>query len=290
VAQLRVRNRWIWDDLSNIDVEQGKPIMTRTVPAVVRAMDILELFLDADAELTPRDFAGRLGLPRTTVFELLNTLVSRGYLARTDDDTPRYRLGVRVFQLGSAYSERLDMAREGRSVAEQVAGLCDETVHVAVLDGSDVVYIAKVDSTRSVRMVSAVGRRLPAHCSAVGKMLLAGLSSDAVRARLPQDRPLPALTPHTLTSLRRLERELERIRVEGVAFEHGESNEDVSCVSAPVYDHGGSMVAAMSISVPSSRWSHKSDMEWVQLVTEGAAQLSRRLGHVAPAERLPTGR
>jgi IclR family transcriptional regulator, KDG regulon repressor len=286
---LRVRHRGTRDDPSNVHDERGEPIMSRTVPAVVRAMDILELFLDVDAELSPRDFAARLGLPRTTVFELLNTLVSRGYLTRTGEDSSRYRLGVRVFQLGSAYSERLDLAREGRRVAGEVARLCDETVHVAVLDGSDVVYIAKVDSTRSVRMVSAVGRRLPAHCSAVGKMLLAGLPSSAVRARLPQNRPLPALTPRTLTSVRKLERELERIRAEGVAFEHGESNDDVSCVSAPVYDHGGSMVAAMSISVPSSRWDHKSDIEWAQLVTDGAAQLSRELGHVASAGRLPTG-
>jgi IclR family transcriptional regulator, KDG regulon repressor len=254
--------------------------MARTVPAVNRAMDILELFLDADTELSPRDFATRLGLPRTTVFELVNTLVSRGYLERVSEEPARYRLGVRVFQLGSVYSDRLDLAREGRRVAEDVAARCDETVHVAVLDGGQVIYIAKVDSTRSVRMVSAVGRRLPAHCSAVGKMLLACLSPEALRARLPENEPLPALTPRTLTSLRRLERELEKIRIDGVAFEHGESNIDVACVSAPVHDHRGVVVAAISISVPTSRWDQKSDTAWAELVAEGATQLSRRLGAV----------
>jgi IclR family transcriptional regulator, KDG regulon repressor len=254
--------------------------MARTVPAVNRAMDILELFLDTDTELSPRDFATRLGLPRTTVFELVNTLVARGYLKRVSDEPARYRLGVRVFQLGSVYSDRLDLAREGRAVAEDVAARCDETVHVAVLDGHHVVYIAKVDSTRSVRMVSAVGRRLPAHCTAVGKMLLAGLSPGAVRARLPEDEPLPAWTPHTITSVRRLERELEKIRIDGVAFDHGESHADVTCVSAPVFDHRSEAVAAISISVPTSRWDQKSDTAWVELVVEGAAQLSRQLGAV----------
>lgn len=253
--------------------------MARTVPAVARAMDILELFLDGDVELTTRDLAGRLGLPRTTVFELVNTLVSRGYLSRENGEPPRYRLGVRVFQLGSVYADRLDLAREGRAVAEDVGARCDETVHVAVLDGTDVIYIAKVDSTHSVRMVSAVGRRLPAHSTGVGKMLLAGLPPAAVRVRLPTDRPLPALTPRTLTSVPRLERELERIRIDGTAFEHGESNDDVSCVAAPVYDHRGEMVAAMSISVPSSRWGQRSDQDWALLVGDGATELSRRLGH-----------
>jgi IclR family transcriptional regulator, KDG regulon repressor len=257
--------------------------MARTVPAVNRAMDILELFLDTDAELSPRDIAGRLGLPRTTVFELVNTLISRGYLERVSAEPARYRLGVRVFQLGSVYSDRLDLAREGRAVAEDVGARCDETVHVAVLDGSHVVYIAKVDSTRSVRMVSAVGRRLPAHCTGVGKMLLAGLSPDAVRARLPEHEPLPAWTPHTITSVRRLERELENIRIDGVAFDRGESHADVTCVAAPVFDHRAEAVAALSISVPTSRWDQKSDTAWVELVRAGAAQLSRRLGAVDPA-------
>jgi IclR family transcriptional regulator, KDG regulon repressor len=257
--------------------------MPRTVPAVNRAMDILELFLDADTELSARDFAGRLGLPRTTVFELINTLVSRGYLRRMAGEPARYRLGVRAFQLGSVYSDRLDLAAEGREVAEDIAARCDETVHVAVLDGSHVVYIVKVDSTRSVRLVSAVGRRLPAHCTAVGKMLLAGLSPEAVRARLPGHEPLPALTPRTITSVRRLERELEKVRVDGVAFEHGESHADVTCVSAPVNDHRGEVVAAISISVPTSRWDQKSDTAWAELVIEGATRLSRQLGALESA-------
>ena len=90
--------------------------------------------------------------------------------------TPTLDLHVRYEQLGSAFAERLDLAQEAHVVAQKVAADCDETVHVAVLDGTHVVYIAKVDSTHPVRMVSAVGRRLPAHCTGVGKMLLSGLS------------------------------------------------------------------------------------------------------------------
>jgi DNA-binding IclR family transcriptional regulator len=221
----------------------------------------------------------RTGLPRTTVHELVTTLTQRSYLAPVPAQPHRYRLGVRAFQLGSVYAERLDLAREGAHIAREVAEACDETVHLAVLDGAGVVYIAKVDSTHSVRMVSAVGRRLPAHCTAVGKMLLSGLSPEALAELFPKSRPLEAMTAKSITSLARLERELAQIRRRGIAVESCESNQDVACVAAPVYDHDGRMVAAMSISVPISRWSQERQEAWARLLAGGAARLSTVLGH-----------
>lgn len=149
--------------------------MGRLVPAVTRALDVLELFLDGDGTLSAPEVTRRLQLPRTTVHELLTTLAARSYLVTAPDQPGRYRLGVRTYQLGSRYAEQLDLAAEGRQVAQQVAETCGETVHVAILEETDVIFIAKVDSTHAVRMVSAAGRRLPAHCTSVGKMLLAAL-------------------------------------------------------------------------------------------------------------------
>lgn len=253
--------------------------MGRTVPAVARAMDILELFLDGTQSMSAPQIMARTGLPRTTVHELVTTLTLRSYLAPVPEQPHRYRLGVRAFQLGSVYAERLDLAREGSSVAREVAEACDETVHLAVLDGVEVVYIAKVDSTHSVRMVSAVGRRLPAHCTAVGKMLLSGLSPEELAARLPFDKPLAAMTPRSITSVGHLERELADVRRRGIAAESCESNPDVACVAAPVFDHDSRMVAAMSISVPISRWSPARQEAWAKLIADGAARLSTVLGH-----------
>jgi IclR family KDG regulon transcriptional repressor len=253
--------------------------MGRIVPAVARALDVLELFLDGDESLSTPQIVARLGLPRTTGHELVSTLAARSYLAPLPGVTGRFRLGVRAFQLGSAYASRLDLAREGRAVAEQVAASCDETVHLAILEGTDVIYIAKVDSTHAVRMVSAVGRRLPAHCTAVGKMLLAGLTDAALEARYPADRPLPAMTPNSVTSIPRLQRTLAEVRARGLASEWCESNPDVACVAAPVYDHTGGMVAAMSISVPTIRWTPELQERWGRLVGDGAAALSTQLGH-----------
>lgn len=252
--------------------------MGRAVPAVVRALDILELFLDGETLSAP-EITTRLGLPRTTVHELVHTLVDRHYLTVSPDRAGGYRLGMRVFQLGGVFAGQLDLAREGQAVAGEVAALCDETVHVAVLEGTEVVYVAKVDSTQPVRMVSAVGRRLPAHCTAVGKMLLAMQPPAALAARYPGRVPLPAMTPSSITSLAALKRHLAEVREAGLAYERCESNDAVACVAAPVRDHEGEVVAAMSISVPVMRWDDERAAKLGTVVSDGAAALSARLGH-----------
>lgn len=237
---------------------------------------MLELFMDARHGLSAPEVVLRTGLPRTTVHELLTTLTERKYLRR-DDQTATYHLGLSVFRLGNAFAERLDLHAVGLRVAQSVARECDETVHVGILDGADVVYICKVDSTQSVRMVSRMGGRVPASCTAVGKALLAHLP-DAEQKRLFK-KGLAKLTSKSITEPHVLANVLDDIRASGLAFESGESNPDVSCVAAPVRDHSGAVVAAMSISVPDMRWNQRPVEEWAELAAEGAARFSTELGY-----------
>ncbi|MFJ9035967.1 IclR family transcriptional regulator [Streptomyces sp. NPDC102406] len=253
--------------------------MGRLVPAVTRALDILELFLDGDGTLSAPDIVRKLQLPRTTVHELVTTLAARSYIVQVPAQPGRYRLGVRPYQLGSRYAEQLDLAAEGQQVARTVAETCDETVHVAILEGTDVIYIAKVDSTHAVRMVSAAGRRLPAHCTSVGKMLLASLPESELATRIPAGVELPGMTENSITDPDALLAHLADIRRRGIAVESRESNTDVSCVAAPVRDRTNRVVAALSISVPMIRWSDTREDELAQLAAKGAADLSERLGH-----------
>lgn len=255
--------------------------MGRLVPAVTRALDILELFLDSGTLSAP-EITRRLQLPRTTVHELLTTLAERHYLVPVHNQPGRYRLGVRPYQLGSRYAEQLDLAAEGQQVARSVAETCGETVHVAILEGADVIYIAKVDSTHAVRMVSAAGRRLPAHCTAVGKMLLAVLPEATLVQLLPEKGPLAALTGNSITDPDQLRQHLAAVRERGIAVEEREANPDVSCVAAPVRDSAGRVVAALSISVPTIRWSEERSGELAELARKGASDLSVRLGHRSP--------
>jgi IclR family KDG regulon transcriptional repressor len=253
--------------------------MPRVVPAVIRALDILELFLERP-QLSAREVAERLDLPRTTVHELLVTLIARSYLISVPGQPMQYRLGMPLFELGAAFAGRLDLVREAQSVARDVAAACDEAVHVAVLDGADVVYLVKVDSTHPVRMVSGVGLRLPAHCTAVGKVLLSSLDPASLDVILAKG-PLAGMTPDSITDPDRLRTHLERVRAEGVAVDVGESDDAMRCVAAAVRDHSGATIAAMSVSAPIIRWTAQAQVEWAGLAREGAAALSARMGHSA---------
>lgn len=159
--------------------------MARSVPAVVRALDVLELFLDGRTNLSAPEVATALGLPRTTVHELLATLVEREYVERLPDSAHRFRLGLRVFELGNTYAEALDVVRDGQSVVDEVAARCGETCQLAVLDGRDVVYVAKADGSHDLRVQAPVGRRFTALRTAAGRVLLAHLPWTDLDRRFP---------------------------------------------------------------------------------------------------------
>lgn len=250
--------------------------MARLTPALVRAFDILELFADAGRSLSPAEIVEATQLPRTTVHELLTTLVARKYLQR-DDRAGTYQLGLSVFRLGNAYSDRLDLHEVGLRVARKVAAGCDETVNVGILDEFKVIYLCKVDTTQAVRMISRAGGQAPASCTAVGKALLAFLP-DRDLETFASNSPLPRLTPSSITDPDEFLEQMKLIRDTGVAFEAGESTPDVSCAAAPVRDYRGEVIASLSISVPDMRWHQRPREEWAELALAGARQLSNELG------------
>lgn len=252
--------------------------MTRLTPAVLRTLDILELFLEGGAAaLTAPQVVSRTGLPRTTVHELLATLVSRDYLRK--DEAGTYRLGVRLLQLGNAYSARFDMLQAANDVAREMSHASGETVSVAVLEGPEVFYLAKVEARELVPMASRIGQRLPASSTALGKALLAFVPPDALPGLYPDPEHLPALTERSLRTLPELEEQLAAVRAAGVAYEREESGRDICCAAAPVRDVTGQVVAAISMSVPLVRWDSRPVEHWTDLVRGGAARLSAQLGY-----------
>ncbi|MEO3887121.1 IclR family transcriptional regulator [Nonomuraea sp. B5E05] len=249
-----------------------------TAPALRRGLDILELFLDASSGLRVPEITARLGLPRASVHELVGALVDRGYLTASGDQPGSYSLGVKVLQLGGAYERALDMAALGRKIAKSVAAESGETVQVAVRDGRLAVYVVRIDSRHAVRLVSSVGSRLAAHCTAGGKMLLSALDDDELDALYPDDESVEPMTRRSIDSKARLVAELGEIRRRGWSEEFCESNDDAACVAAPVFDAHGTCVAAMSITVPTIRWNEGARERDLDLVREGARALSRELG------------
>lgn len=254
--------------------------MARTIPSIKRAFDVLELFLKGTSELSVPEIVERLNFPRTTTYEIVNTLLACGYLTTAESQPNRVSLGFKLFELGSVYAANFDLISEGRRVAMRLVAECDETVQLAVLDRTEAVFIAKADCSKLVRLVSTVGSRVPAHCTGVGKMLLSALSDEQIVEMYKDKAQLNKMTANSISTVPKLLQELEVIRKRGLSYDDCESNIDVRCVAAPVYDGMDKMVAAMSFSVPITRMSLSKQDELAGIIRKGADELSRRLGFV----------
>ncbi|HRE28289.1 MAG TPA: IclR family transcriptional regulator [Anaerolineales bacterium] len=247
------------------------------VKSALRVLDVFELLVQHPDGLALSQICTALDVPKSSAHALLRTLVSRGYL-RVGRRERTYRLGPALFEIGSAYLSSTDLVSDGQVIVSEIARTCDETVHLAVLDGSDVLYLVKEEGTRTVRMVSAVGKRFPAYGTGVGKVLLSFLSDDDLAQRFPTGANLPALTPRTITDPQTLRAELATIRARGYAFDHEESTPGLCCVAAPVYGATGGVVAGVSVSVPNVRFSPGRRDELLALVLAQTQRLSMILG------------
>jgi DNA-binding IclR family transcriptional regulator len=225
------------------------------------------------------EIAAELELPRSATYELVSTL--RAHRAVDVTGSGEVVLGSKLFMLGSAYADTVDLAQMAATAAQAAAARAGDTVQVAILDGAHVLYIAKAESRTALRLVSSVGRKLPAQCTALGKVLLAALPPERYAQVLPALEWV-ALTPTSITTAAELERELAQIREQGYALDDCESNEDISCVAAPVRDRSGETVAAMSASTLATRMTAERREELREIVVDAAAGLSAALGH-APA-------
>jgi IclR family transcriptional regulator, KDG regulon repressor len=252
--------------------------MAKIIPSVKRAFDILGLFLGGEQSVSVPQITKTLGMPRTTAHDLVNTLLESGYLERDGTLSNHFRLGLRAFELGSVYASRLDITEEGLHVARKITQACDETVQVAILDGTDAVFIIRVDSSRALRLVSEVGSRLYAHCTAVGKMLLSGLTDEELAMLYKGQHRLTSMTTNSISTFTDLMKELTMIRERGYAYDNCESNEDAICVAAPIYNIASRMCAAISITVPVTRMKKSRKKSLLTMVQQGAEDLTRKMG------------
>jgi DNA-binding IclR family transcriptional regulator len=254
------------------------------VKSADRALALLELFDQRSDGLTLTDVCTATGWPKSSTLGLLRTLEHRRFLDTSGADG-RYRLGPRIAALGLAYVNGLDVAREGAEIVRQVSRSCDETVHLAVLDGAQVLYVAKEEGGGHMRMVSMVGRTIPAHGTGIGKVLLAALRPEEIDRLFPPAAAIRALTERTITDRASLLSELDRVRRQGYATDDGESTVGVCCFAAPIRDSTGATIAAISVSVPAPRFAPERRAELFSCLMDGARALSTRMG--CPPDRLP---
>ena len=236
-----------------------------------KVMRVLDLFSLEYPEWGVSEVARALGLPKSSTSELMSSMTDQRLLSRRARG--RYRLGWRLFELSQTLLDTTEFRSEARKAMEELVRCWKETMHLAVLDGVQAVYIEKLQPTPAVKIrITRAGARLPAHSTGVGKVLLADSEWEYVAERL-EDQEMPELTPNTITNLDVLAEELERVREEGCAYDLEETLVGLYCVAAPIHDPGGAGIAAVSFSVPCYRFHPKKD-EYTAAILGAARRIS----------------
>ncbi|OQY25239.1 MAG: IclR family transcriptional regulator [Desulfobacteraceae bacterium 4572_35.2] len=247
------------------------------IQAVSHALDLLEQFHNDVDELGVTELSKRLKLHKNNVFRLLATLESRGYIEQ-NKATENYRLGLKSLELGQTFIKQMGLLRQAKLTLEQLVQECNETAYVAIFKENHVVYLDVVETDMTVRVVSRVGSRLPAYCTAAGKVHLANLSEEELDTSLPKK--LEEFTPNTHTTRSVLKEELAGVLKQGYALDNEEMDPGVRCIAAPIRDYTRRIVGAISLSGPSMRFTtERMEKDLTPLVIEAAATLSTRLGY-----------
>lgn len=260
---------------ASVEVPSDERDGTHSVQTIERALRLLDVLARHDAGIS--ELARATGLHKATVHRLIKTLLQLG-LVELGPDGARYRLGLRLLELGGRVLARLDVREVARPYLADLRDRTRLTVHMAVLDGTDVVYVEKLDSPANLRMASFVGTRSPAYCTALGKAILAVLPEREREAILQRTRLVPR-TPQTITTVEALRQELAATRARGFAIDNVENEEGIRCVGAPVYGHGGRVVASVSVSGPIFSVTLDRVDELGRAVVETAHAVSHALGY-----------
>jgi DNA-binding IclR family transcriptional regulator len=248
-----------------------------SVPAVARALRILELFAESKRGLAPSDISRKLRLPKSSVHLLIKTLESTGYLTHNGFNG-RYHLGLKLVSLSRTALENLNLCEQARPYLVELVRSTGLTVHMAILERTEAVIIEKVEAPGMFRLATWVGRRLDANSSGVGKALLAFSSDTSVNGGL-SDRALARHNRNTITSQTKLMAELKKIRQMGYSFEDEEGEIGYRCIGAPVYDANGTVISAISVAGTTSQIPNERVTKLSAVVKATACEMSARFGY-----------
>ncbi len=247
------------------------------IQSVARALEILECFDDSTEVLGISEIAERMNLSKSTVFGLVSTLHKKGYLEQDVVDK-RYKLGIRLFELGHLYSLRLNIINEAMPYCEKLSQKYNATVHIGTRDGNEIIYIAKVNRPDSFVVFSQVGKRAPLYCTGVGKGILAFLDEQEIRDYAYQTKYIK-YTDNTISNATALINELEKIRINGYSTDSEEIVPGLRCVSAPIFDRNKKPIAAISLSMIGNAMNDESVEIISKELMSVTNQISRRLGY-----------
>jgi DNA-binding IclR family transcriptional regulator len=253
---------------------------------IQKAGELLELYDREHTEWGVREVAEKLKMAKSSTHDLMASLAKLGFLNKTQDN--RYRLGWRLVTLSEVLLSTTELRQEARPVMDELAARYQETIHLAVLDGTQAVYLDKLEGRQAVRVeLTSLGARLYAHCSALGKVLLAYSPEEDVR-RIIKMAGLPRFTPNTIIDEEELYQVLSRIQKQGYAYDLEEILPDLCCVAAPIYNYSAKVIAAISMSIPAYRF-RRSQTEYRDAVMRAAKSISKHLGYCGSPLKVAKG-
>jgi DNA-binding IclR family transcriptional regulator len=262
---------------SEVSAPQSRPRGESKVNSVDRALVILEYLGTQTKEVGVRELGQAIGLSKSSVHRILQTLRARGFV-KWNPDNARYSLGMKAFEVGCGILRSMEAHAVAKPYLEQLVATLGETAFLGVLDDAELVFIDKIDGRRSVRLYADIGSRRPLHSTGIGKALLAHLDRSEID-RIIAARPLTGYTKNTITDPDALRAELEKIRRQGYAEDNEEMEDGLYCVGAPLFNYSGRPVAAISVSVPKMGQQPVQKDRLIKAVVQAAQEISTKLGY-----------
>lgn len=259
--------------------------INRPVKSLVKALRILDALGDHPGGMGIAELSDSLNAPKSTVHRMITTLEFVGYAA-FDLPTSKYILGGRVARLGEQLNHQSPLLTFGVPALENLTKACGEASHLAILEGTDVVFISREETNEPIRISFGMGHRAPAHCTALGKILLAGLSGGEISTLYKHKRKLDQLTPHSIATLKDLLSEVAVVRREGIAHDNQEYMAGLCCMAAPVRDFSSRLTAAVSLSVFKHQLTPERKAFLKNILFRASVDLSEKLGFTAPSKKI----
>jgi IclR family transcriptional regulator, KDG regulon repressor len=247
------------------------------VKSVSRALDIITIVSMKKGGMGVTDIAKQMDINKSSVYRILSTLVQYGYIYQ-DEETGRYKIGYKFLQISSRLLESIDLREEAKPYLQELENETNEVIHLVVYDQGEVVYIEKLEGNETLRMHSKVGKRAPMHCTAVGKAILAHLPTKVVLGILER-KGMVVHTDKTITNKDIFIQELKQVKEKGFALDLEENEYDITCIAAPIFDHLGKVIAAVSISGPTIRMKDERLIQLQKRMILIGMQISARLGY-----------
>ena len=247
------------------------------IKSIEKAVDIIGLLANSESPLSLAELSKSLGIVKSTLHGHISSLVEVGYVVQ-DAETGRYFLGYKLFEIGNTVSRKWNVRKVAHHYMQELSELTGNAIHHAVLDDGEVLYISKLDSTRSLPLASDIGVKTPVHCTGVGKVLISGLSPYEVR-RITRKRGLAKYTETTITELDKLQSELELVRERGYAIDEQECVEGLRCVAVPIYNNKGDILSALSVagSIQQMQGSYIEDI--IERLLKASDEISAQMGY-----------